>query len=524
MSECAPESPCVQPLSNGVGGNSGALLEVDEFPSSLGSIRQAFWLLAQRERDGMEKRRSRRLWIRLETASGELLGLSLLDAVEDAVDQLASLRAALDPPTLDWDVLCSRLSAAWLIAPDYRGAIRDSDSIDPGSDWLDEARVWLGIPRPPVHGIDPLEPFGEKLREITQGFVSRLDRLVIRQLGRQLAQGSPRVRDYNTYAAWSQPQRRYRLQAIWEFPWIEELFRDRPTLNDAQDVARLASTIDRAEPLLPAIAHAFGVRPAAIRRMRQAAGLTPNLAWARCLAWIFEAGFPSPVPSDGEVDWVEMLLHAIALSGWLQDRELTMRLARDLDPDRLRSLLRRAQEDELHSNLLAEVLSQYGQHLDPTSRRRGLDRFRGMLLSDGVARTLHAVACWLDIAARYEPDGKDATWPGLFERPVHLDGLVAVELLDAEALRLEGDVMEHCVAEHWRACLRGMSRVFSVRHLEGGHLSTMEIVVGQANVLCLEHRGKNNQVPPPAAVRMEHHLCRLIQNAVDKGCGKATSA
>ena len=497
----------------------GGRLDLGAQASPLGSIRQAFWLIARRERAAIGVAPDRRLWIWIEAVSGELLALSLLDVGEDVTELLASLASALDPPTTDWDVLRSRLGSSWLIAPDFRGSILVDAPLEPDKELLDEALAWVA----PQEATPPSTSCLAHFRNTVRSFIAGLDRLALRQLGRWEPR-FPRIRDYNRFACWPQPQRRYRLQAIWEFPWIEELFRDRPTPIDAQGVARLGLTIDRAEPLLPAIADAFGVRPEAIRRMRQASGLTPNLAWARCLAWIFEAGFPSPVPSDDEVDWVEMLLHAIAMSGWLQDRELTMRLARDLDPDGLRSLLRRAQEDELHSNLLAEVLSQYGQHLDRTSRRRGLDRLRGMLLSDGVPRTLHAIACWLDIAARYEPDGKDATWPGLFERPVHVDDLVAVELLDAEALRREGEVMEHCVAGRWRACLRGMSRVFSVRHLEGGHLSTMEIVVGQANVLCLEHRGKNNQVPPPAALRMEHHLCSLIQNAVDKGCGKATSA
>ena len=497
----------------------GGRLDLGAQTSPLGSIRQAFWLIAQRERGAFGAAPDRRLWIWIEAASGELLALSLLDVGEDVAELLVSLASALDPPTTDWDVLRSRLGSSWLIAPDFRGSIVADAPLEPDKELLDEALAWVD----PGEATPPSTQCLALLRDTARRFIAGLDPLVLRQLGRW-EPGIARIRDYNYFVGWPQPQRRYRLQAIWEFPWIEELFLDRTEPVDAQDLARLVFTVDRAEPLLPAIAHAFGVRPAAIRRMRQAAGLTPNLAWARCLAWIFEAGFPLPESPEEHVDWVEMLLHAIALSGWLHDRELTMHLARGVDPDRLRSLLRRAQEDELHSNLLAEVFSQYGQHLDPTSRRRGLDRLRGMLLSDGVPRTLYSIACWLDIAARYEPDGKDATWPGLFERPVHLDDLVAVELLDAEALRREGELMEHCVAGHWRACLRGMSRVFSVRHLEGGHLSTMEIVVGQANVLCLEHRGKNNKVPPPAAVRMEHHLRRLIQNAVDKGCGKATSA
>ena len=497
----------------------GGRLDLGAQTSPLGSIRQAFWLIARRERAAFGAAPDRRIWIWIEAVSGELLALSLLDVDEEVTELLVSLASALDPPTTDWDVLRSRFASSWLIAPDFRGSILVDAPLEPDKELLDEALAWVD----PQEATPPSTSCLAHFRNTVRSFIAGLDRLVLRQLGRWEPR-LPRIRDYNRFICWPQPQRRYRLQAIWEFPWIEELFRDRNTTIDAQGVARLGLTIDRAEPLLPAIAQAFGVRPAAIRRMRQASGLTPNLAWARCLAWIFEAGFPSPGPSDDEVDWVEMLLHAVALSGWLQDRELTMGLARCLDPDRMRSLLRRAQEDELHSNLLAEVLSQYGQHLDPSSRRRGLDRLRGMLLSDGVARTLHAIACWLDIAARFEPDGEGASWQGLFEGPVHLDDLVAVELLSAEALQHEGAAMDHCVAGRWRPCLRGASRVFSVRRLDGSHVSTLELVVDQENVLCLEHRGRNNESPPLAAVRVEHHLRLLIHNAVAQERGTPASA
>ena len=62
------------------------------------------------------------------------------------------------------------------------------------------------------------------------------------------------------------------------------------------------------------------------------------------------------------------------------------------------------------------------------------------------------------------------------DHPVSMEGgWQFVELTNSEALREEGDAMQHCVAGYDGDCYRGQSHIFSLRNAKGQRVSTLEL-------------------------------------------------
>lgn len=74
-----------------------------------------------------------------------------------------------------------------------------------------------------------------------------------------------------------------------------------------------------------------------------------------------------------------------------------------------------------------------------------------------------------------------------------------IELTTSEALREEGDAMEHCVAGYDLKCADGQSHIFSVRNANGERVSTLEIGYtskSKRKFIMLQNRGIRNCEPP----------------------------
>lgn len=67
-------------------------------------------------------------------------------------------------------------------------------------------------------------------------------------------------------------------------------------------------------------------------------------------------------------------------------------------------------------------------------------------------------------------------WKPIMDHPVSMGGgWQIVELTNSEALREEGDAMQHCVDDYDGDCHRGQSHIFSVRNAKGQRVSTLEL-------------------------------------------------
>ncbi|MBW4048762.1 MAG: hypothetical protein HIU89_12775 [Proteobacteria bacterium] len=483
-------------------------------PLPLPAIRQAFWLEARRAdpRNGPEAS-TKHLWIWLEMRSGQLMAWSVFDLIEPTTEFLLAFSAALQSGASDWSALKDRLQGQWLFPPEYRAVALRAATLEPADELVREALDWVDVLEPMDEAMQAaVEETRRRLRGATREFLSRLDPHVLRQL-RRLAHRPVTLGDYNHYIAWPQPQRLYRLQAIWSFDWIEPLLHGNPSAGGAEPSHELVHCIDLAQRLLPAIARSFGVRPAAIRRMRETPDVVNRCAErARAVAWLFDACLPGAPKFEDSADLAD-LVNGLAGLGWIDDRELVESVARTLDVARVRRLAEYLQEDE-DDNAFGLVFSAYADYLGCGCRVEGIPVLRNLLVEGGVAKALDAIHCWFDETAPSEPDGRLASWPSLLNEPVQFGELLAIELLSGQALHEEGHAMEHCVADFWKDCVRGDWRVFSIRDIHGVRLSTIAFALTHDRIAGVEHRGKGNSSPGPPALEMEHCLLSAVEAAL----------
>ncbi|HMN13363.1 MAG TPA: hypothetical protein PKD55_13665, partial [Bellilinea sp.] len=71
------------------------------------------------------------------------------------------------------------------------------------------------------------------------------------------------------------------------------------------------------------------------------------------------------------------------------------------------------------------------------------------------------------------PSGKGISWTPLLDSPVRLGKRMFVELNDEVSLWQEGNAMGHCVGGYAQKCLPYGVRIFSIRDLDGNHISTL---------------------------------------------------
>ena len=79
-------------------------------------------------------------------------------------------------------------------------------------------------------------------------------------------------------------------------------------------------------------------------------------------------------------------------------------------------------------------------------------------------------------APKVLPTEPGLVWTPLLTRPIQVGQRVVVELSDENALIVEGAAMRHCVGTFAEKCIRGGSRIFSIRDRAGNRCSTLELM------------------------------------------------
>lgn len=72
-----------------------------------------------------------------------------------------------------------------------------------------------------------------------------------------------------------------------------------------------------------------------------------------------------------------------------------------------------------------------------------------------------------------DPSGKGIYWTPLLDSPIRFEKRMIVELNDEVSLWQEGNAMGHCVGGYAQQCLLYGVRIFSIRDLDGNHVSTL---------------------------------------------------
>jgi hypothetical protein len=86
-------------------------------------------------------------------------------------------------------------------------------------------------------------------------------------------------------------------------------------------------------------------------------------------------------------------------------------------------------------------------------------------------------------------------WPVLLPEPMKLGLLVITQLTNAAALRVEGRVLKHCIADYAEKCSMGDCVIFSIGAEPNVHFSTLELCLIDDGLLVeVEHKGFKNYV------------------------------
>lgn len=112
-------------------------------------------------------------------------------------------------------------------------------------------------------------------------------------------------------------------------------------------------------------------------------------------------------------------------------------------------------------------------------------------------------------------EGDDRTWSPLIEDPIRIGDVEVAELHSAAALRCESRELNHCVGTGGYAdrCMRGGTRILSLRMAGRRTRSTMEIASHHGTWTSVQHRGRANSVPKPMLLAAVAGALRAVNRA-----------
>lgn len=147
-------------------------------------------------------------------------------------------------------------------------------------------------------------------------------------------------------------------------------------------------------------------------------------------------------------------------------------------------------------------------HVDPSSAQHWLGTKPLNKLLALAERWHRAIV----LASVMDPKEDDVHWPGVIPLGAwtHADGMI-VELTSASALFEEGREQQHCVAGYVSCCLKGISRIFSIRGRDGRRLSTAEVTIHEGALRVVQHRAALNRPPSKTAKAILNAWCRDVE-------------
>ena len=360
-----------------------------------------------------------------------------------------------------------------------------------------------------------------------EAFIEQLDRDVVAQA--RTIDGL-RPSSYSYLSTVSAIHRRNRAQAMAAFPLLQPVLMTHPF-----DTVRHA--IDQGQPLIDILAAHHKVPKAMIRALRgvkaedlgrQAGQLgmlvrllreIPADWWPRdAMTWRKFASAVSaiaqlsrqPITTAANQLW----LRRCAQNGYqlpATTPEDLLRLGQDIDEfmDALRRALYWALPDPRNASSPRpamrpiEIASQFRAGV-------GLDRLSKLVRRFGDAYR-RAVAEFAKEAELW----RGLRWPSIGDEPHIYGAIEIIPLLSPGALQEEGSLMGNCVASYVEKCVKGKSQIWSVRHVDGVRLSTLETHIqtsreGHGTLHAVQHKGFSNRAAPGFAWTAVHaHVERL---------------
>jgi hypothetical protein len=280
----------------------------------------------------------------------------------------------------------------------------------------------------------------------------------------------------------------------------------------------IRQTIDDGRPLVDALALYFGAPKAMIRALRGVApaDLGPFARQIPTLALLLKSLPASWWPHDPET-WQRLTKSAMAIAKvsrhpittstnqlWLRRCAQKGYVLDDVAPE---TIVRMGEEiDEFLAMLRQALAWALSMQVSVNSRRRP-----EMIVSDlkaglGLIRLAQLARRFGDAYRRAVADfateaelWTGVRWPSPMTTQV-LGEIVIQPLMTPAELYEEGAMMANCVAGYVRQCLCGTSQIWSVRHRDGKHLSTLETRIRLQNnqrqaIFVGQHKAFRNSEP-----------------------------
>ncbi len=360
-------------------------------------------------------------------------------------------------------------------------------------------------------------------------FIDRLDPDVVAEAR---AIDGLRPSSYSYLSTGSAVHRRNRAQAIAAFPLLQPVLMTPPF-----DVVRDA--IDQGLPLIDLLAAHLQAPKAMIRALRgvTAEDLGKRAGQLSTLVKLLREIPPNWWPRD-PITWrqfaaavsgiAQLSRHPITTAAnqlWLRrcaqngyqlpatTPEDLLRLGQDIDEfmDALRRALYWALPDPRNASLPRPAM----RPIEIASRFRsgvGLERLSRLVQRFGDEYR-RAVAEFAEEAELW----RGVRWPAI--GGAHKYGsFEIIPLLTPDALKAEGERMGNCVAGYVEKCVKGKSQIWSVRHVGGMPLSTLETRIqtsseGRGFLHVVQHKGvSNKEAPDTARSVVRAHIDRLSKS------------
>jgi hypothetical protein len=371
-------------------------------------------------------------------------------------------------------------------------------------------------------------------------FTSRIDARIISAITRC---GDDLTTDrYNRYCRLGGTVRHRRLQAAEAFPMIGSIL-----IEESRTNAHLRRTVDRQQPLIPALMKAFDSSQEVVRWMMHKDIHCVGSSWCGHIATLVEyLGYlcPEHRPKT-KADWdafdelvtsVGRLTTRISREPKLRAKDITASLVQQIgklgwSQTKARLGTIGALVDDLQdlSDLIEEVIQVLAEHIGEGSNRTDLLHetlaapVAKLFCSVGLIRQLQTSLRWHHLMRHpghisIKSNGLEQLglndWQPAYEGMLEIEGVEAVCLTNPEQLRAEGIQMQHCVLNYADYCLYYGSTIISLRQ-NGQRLSTVELNLSGSPSKALtfevrQHRGFKNAAAPFESVQALPKLMTTI--------------
>ena len=360
-----------------------------------------------------------------------------------------------------------------------------------------------------------LDQLRRQLDAVRDQFLAALDQDILH------AAGYPALLDVKRYNYMAHPDpniRRNRRQAVTAFPLLIEeiLSRAGPTSL----AIRIDLAIDSGEKLIEMLSRTLGVKPAAVRILRNLPVTEAGSRWYGKLPSLL--GLLSTIPPEryprtpdqwlafnSAIQFVKsatgypvdstftgIVLDDMARRNWLPDAHFSGCL---LEQARCIETLTR----DLGRALAAFVRVQHGGDA-ARSFAEAHAAALNVLIRLGVRKASQLAGKWIALKSKTDLSspgrGAESQFPVLLPAPFRFQDLTIVQLASQSELSAESACLGHCVETYGPSCMNGNSIICSVRGATGLARSTVELSViprglTEFEIRLVQHKGHNNVVP-----------------------------